>query len=503
MKLITDRPDFYNDICDVIRLFLPRASIALIDGSTGETVDRSGVFGDERLIMSEDGELTASCVSDGERFIANAVYAADGSEHRCTYSSPYRGGSELIEKRYAKRAVKVAVFRAMHKAFAERTVPWGSLTGIRPTRLLRELIDTEGRSEALRLMTEEFDVTPEKLELADRIVSAQRPIIDSASTKDFDVYVGIPFCRTRCLYCSFASQLRTKKTDMSAYLNALMTDISMGAALAADAGLNSRAFYIGGGTPTILTADELDRLLSHICRCYDTNGKEFTVEAGRPDTITKEKLLVLKRCGVDRVSVNPQTMCDKTLRLVGRDHTAQDLVDCYEMVKGMGFASVNCDVIAGLPNETEDDMRLTLEAIKALEPECLTVHTLAVKRSSRLHEHLDEYDMPDGDTVERMVALGADAASSMGMIPYYMYRQKYMTGNFENVGYAKPESICIYNIDMMEDGLSIIAHGAGAMTKRVFFEAGRIDRVANPKDIDTYIAKIEATNAQRRELFGC
>ena len=502
MKLYTDRPDFYNDICEEIRLFLPRAEIELCDAATGETLDKSGIFGDERFLSSEDGELSAYVSDDGEFYNAKAVFSYGGKEFSCGHRQPYRGGSELIEKRYAKRCIKVAVFRALKKAFAERSIPWGSLTGIRPTRLLRELIDAEGHEEAIRLMLEEFDVTPEKTALADRIVSVQRPVLASAKQNDFGVYIGIPFCRTRCLYCSFASQLRTKKTDMAAYLAALTRDSSLGSVMAKELGLEPRSFYMGGGTPTILTADELDMLLDHICASYDTAGREFTVEAGRPDTITEDKLRVLKAHGVDRVSVNPQTMCDKTLRLVGRDHTAAQLIECYDMVRSIGFASVNCDLIAGLPNETEEDMAYTLEKVKALSPECLTVHTLAIKRSSRLHEHMDEYDMPSGETVESMIRMGAEAAAEMGMEPYYMYRQKYMAGNFENVGYSKPGSICIYNIDMMEDSLSIIAHGAGSMTKRVFNEAGRIDRVANPKDIDTYIAKVDITDAERRRLFG-
>lgn len=502
MKLITNRPDFYNDICEEVRLFSPREAITLIDAETGSEIDSSGIFGEERLSSNDDSLLSAFVRAEDGMFRAEAVLTRGDRSYECRHASPYRGGSELVEKRYAKRCIKVAVFRALRAAFNNKSIPWGSLTGIRPTRLLRELIDTEGYDEAERLMLEEFDVSPEKLSLADTIVNVQRPVLASAKPNEFDVYFGIPFCRTRCLYCSFASQLRTKKTDMAAYLDALMRDISLGSAAMLGAGYSARAFYLGGGTPTVLTEDELDMLLDHICACYDTAGREFTVEAGRPDTITREKLLVLKRHGIDRISVNPQTMCNSTLRLVGRDHTAEDLVRCYEMAKEIGFASINCDVIAGLPNETESDMAHTLEQLAKLDPDCLTVHTLAIKRSSRLHEHMDEYSMPGVDTVEKMVAMGLDAARAMGMQPYYMYRQKYMAGNLENVGYSKPQSICVYNIDMMEDALSIMAHGAGAMTKRVFREGGRIDRVANPKDIDTYIAKVDLTDEERRRLFG-
>ena len=480
MRLITNRPDFYNDLCEEIRLFLPREEISLEEAG-GDILS---------LMLSVDGEFNCA-----------AAYEHEGETFTYAHSTPYRGGSDIIEKRYMKRCMKTACYRVLRMAYPDRLIPWGSLTGIRPTRLLRELIETEGREEALRLMTEEFDVSPDKLLLADEINSVQLPFLNSAKENEFGVYVGIPFCRTRCLYCSFASQLRTKKTDMAAYLAALHKDIELGSEMAAARGLSPRSFYMGGGTPTILTARELDVLLDKILACYDTAGKEFTVEAGRPDTITEDKLRVMKAHGVNRVSVNPQTMCDKTLRLVGRDHTSEDIIRCYEMVKSVGFDSVNMDLIAGLPNETETDMESSLSAVEALSPDCLTVHTLAIKRASRLHERMDEYVLPPVDTVEKMVELGRESARRMGMKPYYMYRQKYMAGNLENVGYSKPGSVCVYNIDMMEDGMSIIAHGAGAMTKRVFDEGGRIERVPNNKDIATYIERVEETNKEREMLF--
>ena len=267
-------------------------------------------------------------------------------------------------------------------------------------------------------------------------------------------------------------------------------------------GLNIRALYLGGGTPTVLTADELRDLLDFAEEAYNiAPGTEFTVEAGRPDTITAEKLRIIKQRGATRISVNPQTMCDKTLQLVGRDHTSEDIKACFNLARDIGFDSINMDLIAGLPGETAADMQHSVNALVELSPECLTVHTLAIKRSSRLRENLSEYALPDVSEVEKMTEIGALGAEETGMLPYYMYRQKYMAGNMENVGYAKPGSICIYNIDMMEDSLSIIAHGAGAMNKRVFPSGGRIERVPNPKDIETYISKLQKTHADRLALF--
>ena len=483
MKLITNVPEFYNDISEEIRLFVPSSVIWLDDKE------------------EDDGMTVRLMLEKGDNFSSTADFLFNGGAFSYTHVTPFRGGSDIIEKRYAKRNIKVSLFRCLRKAFPEKLIPWGSLTGIRPTRLLRELVQTEGREEAMRLMREEFDVEEDKIALADEINAVQLPILGSAAPNEIGVYIGVPFCRTRCLYCSFASEIRTKKTDMAAYLEALRRDISLGSRMAKGMDLSPRSFYFGGGTPTVLTAEELEILLDTLCSSYDTAGKEFTVEAGRPDTITEEKLLVLKKHGVTRVSVNPQTMCDRTLRLVGRDHTSADIVKCFELVRSVGFDSVNMDLIAGLPNETEADMGASLRAIEALEPDCLTVHTLAIKRASRLKEHMDEYALPPVESVERMVEMGMASARSMGMKPYYMYRQKYMAGNLENVGYSTPGHICVYNIDMMEDGMSIIAHGAGAMTKRVWQEGGRIDRVPNPKDIATYIQKLEATNGERVGLF--
>ena len=517
MRLYTNREDFYNDLCEVIRLFTPAAAVELC-GNPGAFAGET----DPEHINSADA-LRVLLWREGAVHCAAADLVQGGKTHSYTYKNSfsdiqYFSGTEqelfldypvtddrdeyLREKRYQKRCAKIAAFRTLRMAYPLTPLPWGSLTGIRPTRLLRDLIDSYGRETALNMMAREFDVSEEKLALADRIVAVQRPIIASAAPEDIDIYIGIPFCRTRCLYYSFASELRTRRTDMAGYLRALKRDISLGAALVRSFGFRVRAAYVGGGTPTVLTETELADLLDHAVREYGLDPSvEFTVEAGRPDTITAEKLRVMKAAGVTRVSVNPQTMNDRTLAAVGRDHTADDIRRCFGLVREIGFDSVNMDLIAGLPGETEKDMLNTVRAVMELGPDDLTVHTLAIKRSSRLHEHLSSYPLPPASEVEKMTAIGAAAAEEMGMVPYYMYRQKYMTGNMENVGYAKEGSICLYNVDMMEDTLSILANGAGAMTKRVFPDGRRIERVPNPKDIATYIAKIGKTDEERIRLF--
>ena len=362
-------------------------------------------------------------------------------------------------------------------------------------------IEEKGEAEALRFMGEEFDVSPQKLALAKEIVDIQRPFMQGIGN-GADVYIGIPFCRTRCLYCSFLSEVRTKKTDMAAYIDALKKDIRLGAAILRDSGYHIRSMYMGGGTPTVLTEDELKDVLEYAMEQYGGYGDEFTVEAGRPDTITKEKLRVIRSMGAGRISINPQTMCGRTLELVGRSHSPEEIVRAYHDARELGFDSINMDVIAGLPGENLADVKHTLEEIKRLDPDNLTVHTLAIKRSSKLKGMLDEYSLPDADEAEAMVNAGMQAAEDMGMKPYYMYRQKYMRGNLENVGYAKPGTECMYNIDMMEETVSIMAHGAGAMTKRIFDGECRVERIPNPKDIATYIAKVDAVAEEKRSLYS-
>jgi len=482
IRVYTNHPEFLNDIAEVIRLYLPAGEVVPGgDEAPGDTLVRACLY------AGEGWEARAECLHEGQR----AEYA---------YAHPKVEGGELIIKRYRKRCLKIAVFRALGR-LVEASLPWGSLTGIRPTRLLRELIEEKGEAEALRFMGEEFDVSPAKLALAREIVEAQRPAMDF-SERDVDVYIGIPFCRTRCLYCSFASEVRRESTDMEAYLGALCRDISLGAQIAKEAGYTLRSMYMGGGTPTILTAPELERVLSHALAAYGGFGRELTVEAGRPDTITAEKLSIIRAMGGERVSINPQTMNGDTLRRMGRSHGPEEIAAACRMAREAGFTSINMDIIAGLPGETLKDVEHTLERIAELRPENLTVHTLAIKRSSLLKQRLAELPPADAATAGRMVEAGERAARAMGMGPYYMYRQKYMSGNLENVGYALPGKECIYNIDMMEETVSIMAHGAGSMTKRVFDGEKRVERIPNPKDIATYIAKVEEVARAKAGLYG-
>ena len=484
----TNRPGFFNDIAEEIRLFFPACEVLPLEPGSGESGGEAGV-------------LSVNLVEEAGQWRTLAELRLEQKAAAYVYTYPAVQGSPLVVKRYEKRCVKVAAFRACRRLFPDANLPWGSLTGIRPTRLLRELVEGEGAEAAKAIMLDTFDVSLDKLRLCAEINAAQASIFASQTPQDVDVYIGVPFCTSRCLYCSFLSQVRGPRTDMAPYLQALKADIRQGAALMREAGYRLRAMYMGGGTPTVLTRDELADVLACALEAYGGYGREFTVEAGRPDTITREKLRLLKEMGVGRISINPQTMNEDTLIRIGRNHTPEDIRACYAMAREIGFASINMDLIVGLPGEGRENLAHTLEAVRQMGPENLTIHTLAIKRSSRLRQHLEEFPMASAAEAEQMVDMGRLAAAGMGMIPYYMYRQKYMRGNLENVGYAKPGKMCIYNVDMMEETTSILAHGAGAMNKRIFGGERRVERIPNPKDIDTYITKLPVVDAQRRALF--
>ena len=476
VRLITDTPQYFNDIAEEIRMFLGLVSI------TPEA--------------EPDTELTVSVRLNGADKSATAE-TTDAQPVTVSYS--FDPADPLDRKRQEKRALKRAVFALMQQ-IRPTEMPWGSLTGIRPTKLLRELCERVGEEEAVRQFREVFSVRIDKLRLAATINAVQKPIIESVKPDDIDIYTGIPYCKTRCLYCSFGAEI-AKKNAIAEYLPYLYRDIENGARLVRDGGYRVRATYLGGGTPTVLSAEELDALLTHFETCYRSFGTECTVEAGRPDTITREKLEVLRRHGVARISINPQTMSDETLRRIGRAHTAAQIREAFGLARSMGFSSINMDLIAGLPGETVADFERTLSEIKALRPDNLTIHTLAIKRSSRLKDQLDKYPLPSREDVETMIDMGFSTAKEIGLWPYYMYRQKYQNGNLENVGYAANGKLCIYNVDMMEETTSILAHGAGAMTKRVFDRENRVERIPNPKDVPTYGAKLETLDEAKRKLF--
>ncbi len=423
-------------------------------------------------------------------------------------------GDEQQQKRQRRWAYKQTCYRVMRPFFATQT-PWGSLTGIRPTKLFRQEMNRYGVEAAKEMFSRQFDVSGEKIALLEQITAQQAPLLASIEPNDFDLYIGIPFCQTRCAYCSFAASALEKEGKpvkriqafVEPYLDALCTEIENNGRALLTMGNRLRSVYIGGGTPTALSCAQLERVIETTLRTLGGFGREFTVEAGRPDSIDEEKLRMLRAMGVTRISINPQTMNDATLRRIGRNHSAADIVAAYELARKQGFNHINMDLIVGLEGETADDVRHTLDWMERLKPDSLTIHALALKRASRLHEEL--LDQPEAGRRARQMAEeeqaaqmqhdSAATAERMGLYPYYMYRQKYSAGNLENTGYARDGGASVYNIDIMEEQVSILALGAGAISKWVCGD--RLERVANPRDIATYMQSIQKLTDERIALW--
>lgn len=422
-----------------------------------------------------------------------------------TTAQLYENGSLICEKTETADGVTMqhAVRSAVYHMLKEKTgqhFPWGMLTGIRPAKTINTYMDTGlTKAESIKKMIETYEMSPEKAELAATVATAERSILEKADKNGISLYIGIPFCPTRCLYCSFTSYpIDIYKTKVDGYVEALIKELKFLGEKAQGKRLDS--IYIGGGTPTSLSAEHLDKIMGEVSETFDlSNILEYTVEAGRPDTITAEKLKVIKKNGASRISVNPQTMNDETLKLIGRKHTVDDIKRVFYEARSIGHDNINMDLILGLPGEGEAEVKNTMEEIEKLSPESLTVHTLAVKRASRLKETLGEYDLAKAMLMENILGLSAKGAAEMGLAPYYMYRQKNMLGSFENVGYAKKGFESIYNVVIMEETQSIYAAGAGASTKLYDPETDRIERIFNVKNVDEYIGRIDEMIDRKRK----
>ena len=396
-------------------------------------------------------------------------------------------------KKKTKTVIKRSMFKVLDKVF-ETYVPWGVLTGIRPVKIIHSLLDKGiSESEIREILKNNYLIKDEKIDLALDIAKRERVFIYPIDKNKISLYVSIPFCPTRCVYCSFpANPMKQFGHLRDKYVKALIKEIKGLAKLLKDTNKDIETLYIGGGTPTALEANQLDVLIKALFEELDlSNIKEFTVEAGRPDTITKEKLEVMKKHNVTRISINPQTMNNETLAKIGRDHNVDDIINCFKMARDLGFDNINMDIILGLVDEDLEMVRNTLEKIKELSPESLTVHTLAIKRASTLKENLDKYELTRYEEMIKMIDLSMEYAKDMGLNPYYMYRQKHMLGNLENIGYAKEGFECIYNIQIMEEKQSNLAVGAGAISKYVYVDEDRIERTDNVKNVEQYIDRVD------------
>ena len=379
---------------------------------------------------------------------------------------------------------------------------WGSLSGVRPTKLTtRCLLGGGTAADADRLLRERYHVSPARRRLCVEASLATAEAVKRLEPNDVSVYIGIPFCPTRCIYCSFVSA-STEKTAglLPQYLDALIREVETVGRLLAESGRRVRTLYIGGGTPTTLSTPQLRRLMDAIRTHFDLSGLiEYTVEGGRPDTLDDEKLRAIRAGGCDRMSINPQTMNDAVLRAVGRRHTAAQTVAAFEAARRAGFDGINLDLIAGLPGDTPESFAASLDAVLALAPSNVTVHTLALKRGAELA--MRQLTLPSAEEVRQMLQYAERALRERGYAPYYLYRQKYMSGSFENVGWCKPGYAGLYNIYMMEELHSILSLGGGAMTK-INLPDGTLERFHNPKFPQQYLARLDDVLAQKAQAFA-
>ena len=457
--------------------------------SAGAAVNAAGVEAKDSAVAVEkqtDSNMSAPEGLEGWTLTTHSAGKADLSDHSST--------KNVIKKLF----YQMLVGRTGHE------LPWGSLTGIRPTKIaLSRLEDGWKEDDIRRFMKETYMTSDEKINLSVEIAAREKRLMEPINyDSGYSLYVGIPFCPTTCLYCSFTSYPISKwKGRTGLYLEALFKELEYTAEKMKGRPLDT--IYFGGGTPTSLPAEDIDAILCKLEQLFDTkNVLEFTVEAGRPDSITEEKLKVLASHGISRISINPQTMNQKTLDLIGRRHTVENVKEKFHMARELGFDNINMDLIMGLPGEDLDDVKHTLEEIEALKPDSLTVHSLAIKRAARLNMFKEEYaDLKISNTPE-MIALSEACARRMGMEPYYLYRQKNMAGNFENVGYSLPGKACLYNILIMEELATIVACGAGTTTKVVFPSENRRERCENVKEVEQYISRIDEMIGRKEKILN-
>lgn len=464
LKIITNS-DFLQDFMDIVRAFAPKVQY------------NEQLADDDALTIKIDcNEVNLTC---------------------CAYNQTRKvcvdGLSEIKQKSEIKRLAKIMLYEFLSEKMGE-VLPYGSLTGIRPTKLYHEL-ERNGKN-AFEYFVDYLKVPQDSAKLIKTICENQSEIY-SHNEKEVDFFVNIPICVSRCSYCSFISaELGKIKKWIEPYVNCLCKEIAEGKKLVENLGLKVRSIYVGGGTPTSLSEQDFFRVIDCL---KDIDCKEFTVEAGRPDTISEQKLQIMSDAGVTRISINPQSFNDKTLQKIGRNHQKEDIFRVYEQARKYDF-DINMDLIAMLPDETFDDFKYSVDEAIKLNPENITVHTLAIKKGSNLK--LNEYDNKQDVLPKQMIDYSRNALCKAGYVPYYMYRQKYMSGNLDNTGYAKQGKACVYNIDIMEETHSIVACGAGAISKRLWLNEDRLERLANPKGIDVYLERIDKIIDDKKTFFN-
>ena len=456
----------------------------------------------EQLMLSLFPENTRaqaqSTLHRGKMWLtASARITLDGKTIRA--SRRLRADRETVRLR--RQALQQSLYLAAIQLLPELP-PWGALAGVRPTKITtRHLLEGGTPASADRLLRDVYYVTPDRRKLSVDCSESTVAAAGLLSPEDVSVYVGIPFCPTRCSYCSFVSRTVGKKTELlEPYLQALLEEIHFTGELLASSGKKIRTLYIGGGTPTTLSSSQLARLMDALGESFDLSRcLEFTVEGGRPDTLDEEKLQTIRLHGADRMSINPQTMEDAVLRACGRPHRGEDVLRAYAQAEQCGYQAINMDLIAGLPQDSPEGFRRSLDAVAALHPANITVHTLALKKGADLFEKRAQ--LPSPAQVTDMVSYASQTLRGLGYKPYYLYRQKYMSGSFENVGWSRDNLDCLYNIYMMEELHTILSLGGGGMNK-VNLPNGRLERFHNPKFPEQYIEMLPNGLKQKEELFA-
>ena len=469
MQIVLRGPSAGYEAEHVARMFFPDAVLAGADE-----------------VLAEDGP--------------DLIAALDGSVTQLVY---LRQGGMLfwkaapVSRDLAPKQREYALCRMLYTLACEHTgirPPWGMMTGVRPVRIIHDMRDAGATEDQIRhRFLEEYDCTPKRYDMALSIADLQRPVLEKSAPMDCSVYAGIPFCPTRCSYCSFVSRTvgdKSTRALVEPYVDCLCRELTATRQAVDDCGLRVRTLYIGGGTPTSLTAPQLRKLMAHMADIFPLSQlQEYTVEAGRPDCTDEEKLRILKEYGATRISINPQTFSDEVLRNIGRRHTAQDILDCYRTARAVGHDNINMDLIAGLPGDTVEGFRRSLETAISLDPENITVHTLTLKRASNL---VVEHRAAAYDDVVAMLQ-NCELLYQAGYRPYYLYRQKGTLQNLENIGWSKPGRECLYNIYIMEEVHTILSAGAGGSTKLVMpgQRRGRIERIFNFKYPTEYIDRFD------------
>ena len=487
-EVITDRKIFEYDVHSLVKAFYPGEEVTV---SFLEDVPES--FSGYSIVYGDNCPLNVSYYSNGTASITVLSEETINGE---------------TDRGALKNIVKRTLYRLLEKVTG-KTLPWGTLTGIRPTRLARSIcLEEPDESSARERLKRDYYVSDEKLSLSFEIVKREREVIASSSgARGYSLYIGIPFCPTTCLYCSFTSfPISVWRKRTGEYLDALKKEIRAMAGLFSDRPLD--CIYIGGGTPTTLEPGELSGLLSYIRESFDLTGlMEFSVEAGRPDSIDVQKLRVLKSAGVNRISINPQTMNPETLAVIGRRHSIDQVRESFYLAREEGFDNINMDLILGLPGEDITMEERTLDEIERLGPDSVTVHSMAIKRAAGMSEYLKEHEELKSINTPEMMELAIKRCRDMGLFPYYLYRQKNMAGKFENIGFAGDGKYGIYNVLIMEEIQDIVALGAGTVSKRVHFDpesgepTGLIERCDNVKDVNLYIEKIDEMIGRKQKMF--